>query len=248
MLEATNIPWKGNTLVRFGGAGMALSTLFSWLETGQDGFPNVSGIGASTFGVGLTVFLVGLSLLLRRKSIAVTLGMALGAFAITMIYIVLISVDTSLLGLGAWLGMVGSSVAVLGAVQMVFEPEEQLTMEFQPLPTALGSILAVTASFWLDWVDGPLNGLNSEVLFGIPVLIMAGIALAVTVHLVTVPHKVTEGLRQTLLAISHSAGFAILVIAGSNVLGLILGNAAFGSGPLVALVGGVMLTRSISQH
>ena len=248
MLGAFEIPWKGRMLVRFGGAGMALSTLLSWLETGQDSFPNVSGIGVSTFGVGLMVFLVGLSLLLRCKSVAATLGMTLGAFAITLIYIVLISVDTSLLGFGAWLGLAGSAVAVLGALQMVFESEERPTMEIQPMPTALGAILAVVASFWLDWVDGPLNGLSSDVLFGMPVLIVAGIALVLIVKLMAVPHKAIEVQRQLLLLISQSAGYVILVIAGSNVLGLVLGNSAFGSGPLVALVGGVIMTRSISQQ
>lgn len=251
MLGPLEIPSTSRLLVGLGGAVMALSTLLSWLKAGQDSFPNNAGVGLSTFGVGLVVFLVGLSLLLRSKSVAATLGMALGAFAITLIFIVLIGTDSQILGFGAWLGLAGSAVAVLGALQLAIESKDRPDLEFHPMPAALGAVLAVVASFWLDWVGGPvgdsIGGLDSDVLFGLPILILAGIALVFAVELISVPQMVMEGRRQALLMVSQSAGIAIVVIAGSNVLAMAFGNDAFGSGPLVALVGGIMLTRSIKE-
>ena len=248
MLGSIEIPSTGRLLVGAGGAVMALSTLLSWLKVGQDSFPNIPGVGASTFGVGLAVFLVGLSLLLRCKSVAATLGMALGAFAITLIFIVLIGTDSGALGFGAWLGLAGAAVAVLGALQLAYESSDRPTLEFRPMPAALGAALAVVASFWLRWIEGPLNGLDSDVLFGLPILILGGIALVLTVELMSVPRMVLEGRRQALLMIAQAAGVAITVIAGSNVLAsTVLGNNAFGSAPLVALVGGIMITRSIRE-
>ena len=248
MLGSIEIPSTGRLLVGIGGAVMALSTLLSWLKVGQDSFPNQSGLGNSPYGVGLVVFLVGLSLFLRSKSVAATLGMALGAFSITLISIVLVGTGIGILGFGAWLGLAGTSVAVLGALLMAYESSDRPALELRPMPAALGAALAVVASFWLDWTREPLNGLDSGVLFGLPVLILAGIALVLTVELMSVPRMVLEGRRQALLTIAQTAGVAVIVIAGSNVLaGTVLGIDAFGSGPLVALVGGVMLTRSIRE-
>ena len=262
MLGAIEIPSTGRMLVGIGGAAMALSTLFSWVKVGVDSFPNIAGVGVSTFGVGLAVFLVGLSLLLRSKSVAATLGMALGAFGATLVFIVLIGTDRGILGFGAWLGLVGSAVAVLGALHQAFESSGRPTLESQPISAALGAALAVAASFWLDWVPNsdfwinrwpggraePLSGMDFDVLFGLPILILAGIALVFTVELMSVPLMVLEGRRQALLMITQAAGVAIMVIAGANVLGgAIVGYDVFGSGPLVALVGGVMVTRSIRQ-
>ena len=251
MLGPLEIPSTSRLLVGLGGGVMALSTLLSWLKAGQDSFPNNAGVGLSTFGVGLVVFLVGLSLLLRSKSVAATLGMALGAFAITLIFIVLIGTDSQILGFGAWLGLAGSAVAVLGALQLAIESKDRPDLEFHPLPAALGATLAVVASFWLDWVGGSVSGsvggLDSDVLFGLPILILAGIALVFAVELISVPQMVMEGRRQALLMVSQAAGIAVVVIAGSNVLAMAFGNDAFGSGPLVALVGGIMLTRSIKE-
>ncbi len=248
MLGEIKIPSTGRMLVGIGGAVMAVSTLLSWLKVGHDSFPNVTGVGVSTFGVGLAVFLVGLSLLLRSKSVGATLGMALGAFAITLIFIVLIGTDRNILGFGVWLGLAGTAVAVLGALQMAFESNDQPTLELRPMQAALGAALAVVASFWIDWIEGPINGLDSDALFGLPVLILGGLALVVTVELLSIPLTILGGRRQALLMISQTAGVAITVIAGSNVLaGAILGNAVFGSGPIVALVGGVLLTRSIKE-
>ena len=262
MLGPIELPSTSRLLVGLGGAVMALSTLFSWVEWGNDSFPNVAGVGISTLGVGLTVFLVGLSLLLRPKSVGVSLGMALGAFAITLIYIVLTGTDSGVLGFGAWLGLAGAAVAVLGTLQQAIESNDRPTLELHHTPAALGAALAVVASFWLDWIldnsrfigggdlwaEGALGGIDSGVLFGLPILILAGIALVCVVEIATVPRMVLEGRQQALLLICRTAGVAITVIAGSNVLGMMmLGLFTFGSGPLVALVGGVMLTRSVKE-
>ena len=254
MLGPIEIPSSGRMLVGLGGAAMVLSTLFSWIESGPDSFPNATGVGASTLGVGLTVFLVGLSLLLRAMSVAATLGMALGAFAITLIYIVLIGADAPLLGFGVWLGLAGCSVAVLGALQSALAQQEGPTLDFHPVAAALGSALAVVASFWLDWFGsqyleyGPVNGLDSDAKFGLPVLILGGLALVLTVELATAPRMVMGARPQALLMICRAAGIAIVVIAGSNVLAItVFGNDFFGSAPIVALVGGAMVTRSIRQ-
>ena len=252
MLGPIELPSTSRLLVGLGGAVMALSTLFSWVEAGPDSFPNIAGVGTSVYGVGLAVFLVGLTLLLRSKSVAATLGLALGAFALILISIVLIGTDNDLFGVGAWVGLAGAAVAVLGALQLAFESSERPNLDFHPIPAALGAVLAVVASFWLDWVagsvGGSVGGLDSDVLFGLPILILAGIALVFAVDLISVPQMVMEGRRQALLMISQAAGVGIIVIAGSNVLAtVVLGYESFGSGPLVALVGGIMLTRSIKE-
>lgn len=253
MLGPLEIPSTGRMLVGLGGAAMVLATLFSWIESGPDSFPNISGIGTSTFGVGLTVFLVGLALLVRVKSAAATLGMSLGAFAINLIFILIVGADAPLLGFGAWLGLAGCSVAVLGALVSAYEQEEAPTLDVHPVAGALGAVLAVVASFWLDWTRGsydfaPLSGVDTDLKFGIPVLILGGIALVLLVDLLTVPRMVMESRRQVLLMICQTAGIAIVVIAGSNVLAkTMLAPEFFGSAPIVALVGGIMLIRSIKE-
>lgn len=253
MLGPLEIPSMGRILVGLGGAAMVLSTLFSWIELGSDSFPNVSGVGSSTIGVGLTVFLVGLSLLVRAKSVAATLGMSLGAFAITLIFVLIVGIDAPLLGLGAWFGLAGCSVAVLGALISAYEQEEAPTLEIHSAAGALGAVLAVVASFWLDWTRSgydvlPLSGVDTDLKFGIPVLILGGIALVLIVDLLTVPRMVLEGRRQWLLTVCQTAGIGVVVIAGSNVLAMaVLGYEGFGSAPIVALAGGIMLTRSIKE-
>ncbi|MYH95557.1 MAG: hypothetical protein F4129_03505 [Acidimicrobiia bacterium] len=262
MLGPIELPSTGRLLVGLGGAVMALSTLFSWVEIGADSFPNIAAVGDSTIGIGLTVFLVGLSLLLRHKSMAATLGLALGAFGATLTLIMVIGTDNPVLGFGAWLGLVAAAVAVLGALLLAYESDERPTMDFHPMAGALGAALAIAATILLDWalaaayflnggnprIGEVANGLDSDILFGLPVLILGGIALVFIVELISVPRMVLEGRRQILLMITQTAGVAIVVIAGSNVLGsALLGFRSFGSGPLVALVGGILLTRSIKE-
>ena len=121
--------------------------------------------------------------------------------------------------------------------------------------------MAVVASFWLDWVlnssaliadrrtgEEAFNGLHSDVLFGFPILILGGIVLVLLTELTSLQTSLAKGRQQWIYLIIQMAGVAIAVTAGSNVVGLMmLGVFAFGSGPLVALVGGVMITRSIKE-
>ncbi len=254
------VPSAGRLLVGLGGAIMALSTLFSWWELGNDSFPNIAGVGQSTLGVGLAVLLVGLVLLLKPKSVGATLGLTLGGFAITLIYIFLVGPRHDYLGRGAWIGLAGTVLAVLGALFQALESRERPTLDCRPGPAALGAVLAVVASFWLDWMlepplpwgrvdtTGPLNGLDMDVLFGLPILILGAVALVCVAELVSIPGRQEGAGRSVLLGLSQAAGIAITVIAGSNVLGMVMmGRFGFGSAPLVALVGGVMLIRSIRE-
>lgn len=251
----------GNALVRIGGAIMALSTLFSWVKAASDSFPNVAGVGGTTFGVGLTVFVLGLSLLLRPWSVAVTLGKALGTLGIILVYVSLIGTSGGTLAIGSWIGLAGSSVAVSGAIVLAGKSDQRPDLKIDLMPAALGATLAVIASFWLDWMlnigilifietndAGPLSGLDPDVLFGIPILILGVISLIFILELVAVPRIVLGDKRQLYLTMCRVAGITITVIAGSNLVGMmLLGIYGFGSGPLVALVGGLLITRSIRE-
>ena len=262
MLGSLEVPSTNRLLIRLSGLVMAISTLFSWLVGGPDSFPNIAGVGQSTFGVGLAVFLVGLLLLLKRMSVGVTLGAALGALGVTLIFVSLMRPHDVEFGVGVWIGMGASAAAVLGALLLAFESDDDPLLESQPMPVALGAALAVVASFWLDWSSlayfnvhtgfydsGPLNGLEDDVLFGYPVLIMGVIALVVAVELMTNPPVISEKRHQILLLAAQAASVTVIVTAGSNVLAMsVLGyTGVFSTGPIVALVGGVMLTRSIRQ-
>ncbi|WP_419930121.1 hypothetical protein [Candidatus Poriferisocius sp.] len=260
MLGPLELPSTGRMFVVVGGAAMALSTLLSWLEVGNDSFPNIAGVGVSTFGVGTIVFLAGLLLVLRRLTSGVAMGIALGALGSTLVYITIVGLDNGLAA-GVWVGLAGSAIAVLGALILVFEEEDRPQLQLRPSAAALGAALAVVASFWLDWVlnssalianrrtgEEAFNGLHSEVLFGFPILILGGIVLVLLTELTTMQTPFAKDRQQWIYLMIQMAGVAIAVTAGSNVVGLMmLGVFAFGSGPLVALVGGVIITRSIKE-
>ena len=254
MLGPIELPSTGRLLVGMGGAVMALSTLLSWLEMGPDSFPNIAGVGMSTRGVGLAVFLVGLSLLMRSRSVGKSVGLSLGALGVIVVFIVLFERFDGWLAAGVWIGLAGSGVALVGALLQGLETKERPTLDINPGPAALGAVLAVVAATWLDWLLNlrvmgaePLNGLDHDVLYGFPVLILGAITLVLTVDLLSVPRLVMEGRRQALLLICQVAGVAITVVAGTSVLGMVLGISGYSSGPLVALVGGFMITRSIKE-
>lgn len=252
----------GRVVVRAGGAIMAVSTLFSWLKAGSDGFPNIAGVGTTTTGTGLAVFALGLSLLLRDWPIGVTLGKALGAFSITLVYLSTVGTSSGALGVGAWIGLAGTAAAVLGSVMAAGDSASQSALALaRPLHAGVGAVLAIVASFWLDWMYFPgfgfasatdglggveaLNGLDPDVPYGIPILILAVFALILVAD---ARKSFLAGRKRHLLLVAQMAGIAITVIAGANVLGmLMLGFSAFGSGPLVALAGGILLTTSVRK-
>lgn len=260
MLGPLEIPSTGRLFVVVGGAAMALSTLLSWLEVGNDSFPNIAGVGVSTFGVGTIVFLAGLTLVMRHPTSGVTMGIALGALGSTLVYITIVGLDNGLAA-GVWVGLAGSAIAVLGALIQVFEEEDRQQLQLRRSAAALGAALAVVASFWLDWVlnssalianrstgEEAFNGLHSDVVFGFPILILGGIVLVLLAELTTMQNPFAKDRQQWIYLMIQMAGVAIAVTAGSNVVGLMmLGVFAFGSGPLVALVGGIMITRSIKE-
>ena len=245
------LPDFDRLLVGLGGAAMVLSALMSWLEIGRDGQPNISGIGASTAGAGLVVFLLGLSLLMRRPTAEKALGASLAGFSVALIFIVRIGTDASLLATGAWLGLIGAALAVVGALLLLLEPENRPALAVKPVPAALGSALAVVASFWLAWWldlydwDRELlaDGLDSEVVVGIPILILGVLALTALVA------AVTSGVGGQLAAtVCQVGGVVIVALAAVDVIGAImLSSGSVSSGPLTALIGGVMLARSVSR-
>ena len=249
---------EGRVVVRVGAAIMVLSSLLGWVKVGGDSFPHVTGIGATTFGTGLVVFVLGLSLLLRDWSIGVTLGKALGSFSVTVVFLSIVGSSSGQLGVGPWVGLVGTAVAVVGAVLVAVESVDQAKLEFSsPFPAGLGAVLAIFASFWLDWVAyggldfatnvvdiGPLNGVDPDVSYGIPVLILALVALLLIVGVYL--EFLTDGKLVSLII--QVAGISVTVIAGANVLGGMIGGwFVFGSAPLVALAGGILLTSAVRE-
>ena len=255
---------EGRVVVRFGAAIMVLSSLLGWLKTGGDSFPHVTGIGGTTFGTGLAVFVLGLSLLLRDWSIGVTLGKALGSFSVTVVFLSIVGPSSGQLAAGAMVGLVGTAIAVVGAVLVAVGSVDQAKLELSsPFPAGLGAVLAIVASFLFDWVVwpvwsfylglaietnvvgiGPINGLDPDVSYGIPVLILASVALLLIVGVFL--EFLTIGKLVSLII--QVAGISITVIAGANVLGsMIVGWSVFGSAPLVALAGGILLTSSVRE-
>lgn len=254
---------NGRVVVKAGAAIMVLSSLLSWLDAGGDGFPHITGIGGSTIGVGLAVFVLGLSLLFRDWPIGVILGKALGVFSVTVVFVSIVDPNSGQLGAGPWVALLGAAVAGVGAVLVAVETLDQAELELaSPVPGGLGAGLAAIAAFWLDWVmwplwglylgpdsessyvEPPLSGLDPEVPFGIPVLISASIALLLIVGVFV--EFLTNG-KLVSLAI-QVAGVAITVIAGANVLGsIIVGWFLFGSAPVVALAGGILLTSAVRE-
>ena len=235
-------------MVRVGAAIMVLSSLLSWLKVGGDSLPHVTGIGGTTLGTGLAVFVLGLSLLLRDWSIGVTLGKALGSFSVTVVFLSIVGTSSGQLDAGPWFGLVGTAVAVVGAVLVAVESVDQAKLELSsPFPAGLGAVLAIVASFLLDWWmawPGPLNGVDPDVSYGIPVLILASVALLLIVggyfELLTI-----SKLGSLIIQV---AGISVTVIAGANVLGgMIVGAFVFGSAPLVALAGGILLTSAVRE-
>ena len=249
---------EGRVLVRVGAAIMVLSSLLGWVKVGGDSFPHVTGIGGTTLGTGLAVFVLGLSLLLRDWSIGVTLGKALGSFSVTVVFMSIVGVSSGDLGVGPWVGLVGIAVAVAGAVLVAVESSDKAELELSsPFPAGLGAFLAIVASFWLDWVAWPvwgfgtdeldirpLSGVDPDVSYGIPVLILALVALLLIVG-VYLEFMTTSKLVSLIIQV---AGVSVTVIAGANVLsGMIGGLLVFGSAPLVALAGGILLTSAVRE-
>lgn len=255
---------EGRVVLRLGAAIMVLSSLLDWLKVGDDSFPHVTGIDGTTLGTGLALFVLGLSLLLRDWSIGITLGKALGSFSLNVVFFLFVGTDSGQLGAGPWVGLVGTAVALIGAGLVAAKSVDQAELELSnPLQAGLGAVLAIVASFWLDWVAWPvwgyflgpgfetadidigaISGVDPEVFYGIPVLILASVALLLVVGAFF--ESLTK-VKLSLLTI-QIAGISVSVIAGANALsGLVGGLFVFGSAPFVALAGGVLLAGAVRE-
>lgn len=255
---------SGPVVVRIGAAIMVLSSLLSWGYVGGDGFPHVTGIGGNTFGTGLAIFVLGLSLLFRDWPIGVILGSTLGAFSVTVVFIWIIDPSSGHLDAGPWVALVGAAVAAVGGVLVAVGSFDRAELELVgPFQAGLGAVLAIAAAIWFDWVFWPVwglfvgfddepngidaglvNGLDPDVPFGIPVLILASVALLLVAGVVV--EFFTNGKLVPLII--QVAGVSIAVVAGANALGgVIVGWSLFGSAPFVALAGGILLTSAVRE-
>lgn len=272
-------------IVRIGGAIMVLSALLSWLEIDSDGFANDAGFGASTSGAGLVVAIAGLYLLLRPSSVGSNLGWALGGLLVVVIFVVRTeSVDNPFevmfpfdqeppeLGVGAWIGLGGAAVSLLGACWGISSQRDRHPQKMDVLPALVGSILAITSSFLLTWAlvvkinrnfeEGEsrdeefIHGVNTDVITGIPIVVLGGLALVAAILLMAEVLGSAFAI-QLITNFIRTAGIAIGMLAVTDVFqkawgfqpgSLFLNYNQFvtlWSGPLVAAAGGIVLARSV---
>ena len=254
------VPPIDRLLVLLGAAAMVLSGLLSWIEVGPDAFPNFAGIGAGGGGVGLVVVLIGLALLCRRPQLDTANGVALGAFLASLVVVITLvdEVDASGVGMGAgaWLAMVGSLVALAGVAFGTMDPSRRPSRGVtHKAPATLGAALAVIASFWLDWSSGfsagmvgsfPLpGGLDSDVVTGYPVLILGVLILLLLLGLLS---PTASAAMQARIAMNIRVfGIAMVVLAAGDIAGSLMTSSLTGSGPILTLIGALMVTRSVGS-
>ena len=259
------VPPIDRLLVLLGAAAMVLSGLLSWIEIGPDAFPNFAGVGAGGGGVGLIVFLIGLALLSRRPQFDTANGVALGAFLASLVAVItLVDVPVGIgMGAGAWVAMVGSLLALVGVTFGVMHSRARPARTVGHKTVAmLGGALAIIASFWMDWVvfgesgfaaaDGTLpftplvvGGLDGDVATGYPVLILSVLVLFLLLGLLS--PTASAGMRTNMAMQIRVAGIAIVVLAAGDLLGSLLSSGPTGSGPILALIGGLMIVRSVGS-
>lgn len=264
-MAASSIPSMGEQLVRFGGAAMVLSALLSWITGAPDAFPNTAGVGVSTGGHGLMVFLAGLALLLRSPKQGLALGGSIGAFTVTLIFVVKWeqTEDAPSLGLGPWVAIAGAIVVFIGAVALRANSNDNHRQEVDVLTVLTGSILTLVSSIALAWlytdsflgtIEGDaISGLHTEVITGIPVLVISATALLLIFALqlrVRKGHIDNSAIHNLL----QMCGIAVMLLAGSHVFGgIMIGALWFNStwlvwsGPIGALLGGVVIVSSVRQ-
>ena len=122
-------------------------------------------------------------------------------------------------------------------------------------PATLGAALAVIASFWLDWSSGfsagmvgsfPLpGGLDSDVATGYPVLILGVLVLLLLLGLLS---PTASAAMQARMAMNiRMAGIAMVVLAAGDIAGSLMSSSLTGSGPVLTLIGALMVTRSVGS-
>ena len=252
------VPPIDRLLVLLGAAAMVLSGLLSWIEVGPDAFPNFAGIGAGGGGVGLVVFLIGLALLSRRPALDTANGVALGAFLAALVAVITLVDEPGGVGMGAgaWVAMVGSLVALAGVAFATMDPSRRPSRcVTHKAPATLGAALAVIASFWLDWSSGfsagmagafPLpGGLDGDVATGYPVLILGVLILLLLLGLLS---PTASAAMQARMAMNiRMAGIAMVVLAIGDIAGSLMSSSLTGSGPVLTLIGALMVTRSVAS-
>ena len=258
------LPPIDRLLILLGACAMVLSGLLSWVEVAPDAFPNFAGVGAGGGGVGLVVMLIGIALLSGRLQIDTANGVALGAFLASLVTVITLVDESSGVGMGAgaWVAMVGSAVALtgvtFGTIDRSARPARSVTHK---AVATLGGGLAIVASFWVDWsvftfggtVDaGPsvvlrpfvVGGLDGDVATGYPVLILSLLVLLLLLGLLS--PTASARMQSNMAMHIRVAGIAVVVLAAGDLLGSVMGSGLTGSGPILALVGGLMITRSVS--
>ena len=252
------VPPIDRLLVLLGAVAMVLSGLLSWIEVGSDAFPNFAGIGAGGGGVGLVVFLIGLALLSRRPALDTANGVALGAFLAALVAVITLVDEPGGVGMGAgaWVAMVGSLVALAGVAFATMDPSRRPSRcVTHKSPATLGAALAVIASFWLDWSSGfsagmagafPLpGGLDGDVATGYPVLILGVLILLLLLGLLS---PTASAAMQARMAMNiRMAGIAMVVLAIGDIAGSLMSSSLTGSGPVLTLIGALMVTRSVAS-
>ena len=248
-------------LVWLGGVAMVLAALLSWIEVAPDAFPNFAGVGAGGGGTGLIVLLVGLALLLRRLATRTVIGLTLGAFLASLIAVLnLVGEDDGTgMGAGAWVAMIGAAIALAGSCISMTDSEKRSKLQIIQLSIpALGAVLAGVGSFALDWgiglsdsgvsggFDGATTGGGAFIVgrMGIPILVLAVIGLVCLLG--TANPTGSAGTRGVFARVLWIAAVGISVMAAASVAGSLLTPfVAVGSGPIVALVGGILMARSV---
>ncbi len=260
------VPPIDRLLVLVGAAAMVLSGLLSWIEVGPDAFPNFAGVGAGGGGVGLVVVLIGIALLSGRPHIDTANGVALGAFLASLVAVITLVDEAGGIGMGvgAWVAMVGSVVALAGVVFGTMDPARRPARSVShKAPATLGAALAVIASFWMDWVifafgdwapagdHAPIGrvfavgGLDSDVATGYPVLILGVLVLLLLLGLLS---PTASAAMQARMAMNiRVAGIAIVVLAAGDIAGSLMGPGLTGSGPILALIGALSIVRSVGS-
>ncbi|MCY3925659.1 MAG: hypothetical protein OXG52_09160 [bacterium] len=257
------VPPVDRLLVILGAAAMVLAGLLSWINVAPDAFPNFAGIGAGGGGVGLVVFLAGLVLLSGRPRIDTANGVALGGFLASVITVIVLfdDADGTLMGGGAWVAMIGSFVALTGIVFAMTDPARRPARRVDhSVMAALGAGLAIIASFWMDWATGAegrfapsaggmfgeiivVGGLDSEIATGYPVLILGVLVLLLLLGLLSPSNS--AGMQAKMATHVRVGGIAVVVLAGGDLAGSLMGPGLTGSGPILALIGGLMIARSV---
>ena len=255
------MPPTDRLLVWLGGIAMVLASMLSWIKVAPEAFPNFAGVGAGGGGTGLIVLLVGLALLVRTMKARTVVALALGSFLASLIAVLnLVGEDGGIgMGAGAWVAMVGAAIALAGSSISMTDANNRPSLRITVLPApALGAVLAGVASFALDWgvglsdsfvtggFDSAGTGGGTFIVgrMGIPILVLAVFGLVSLLG--TATPTASAGANRAFALVLWIAGVGVGVMAAASVAGsLLTPYVAVGSGPIVALIGGVLMARSV---